>query len=442
MNVTENSAPTGAAPLRVAVLGCGVVGTEVVKLITEQADDLSQRIGRPLELIGVAVRRLNKARPGIDSSLFTSDADSLVRRSDVDLVIELIGGIEPARSLIITAMEHGASVVTANKALLAEDGTTLYAAAEKAGVDLYFEAAVAGAIPIIRPLRESLVGDEITSVMGIVNGTTNYILDKMDSEGSSFAETLEEAQDLGYAEADPTADIEGFDAAAKAAILSSLAFHSRVNSADVYREGITEVTAGDIASAREMGCVVKLLAICSLTEPGPNGEREVSARVHPAMIPRSHPLAGVRGPYNAVFTESRSAGRLMFTGPGAGGPPTASAVMGDLVTVARNRLRGSAGPGESSYAQRKVSPIGEVITRYHLSLEVADVAGVLATIAQVFADYGVSIQTVRQQGRNTDAKLVIVTHRATDAALSATVDALQKMDVVSDVTSVMRVEGE
>ncbi|QDP97066.1 homoserine dehydrogenase [Microlunatus elymi] len=438
MNVT----PAEQQPLRVAVLGCGVVGTEVVTLITDQAADLAMRVGRPLELVGVAVRRLNKSRPGIDEGLLTDDADSLVRRDDVDVVVELIGGIEPARSLIITAMEHGASVVTANKALLAEDGTTLYEAAEKAGVDLYFEAAVAGAIPIVRPLRESLVGDEITSVMGIVNGTTNYILDKMDTEGSGFDETLEEAQELGYAEADPTADIEGFDAAAKAAILSSLAFHSRVSSADVYREGITEVTAGDIASAQEMGCVVKLLAICALTEPNGQGERAVSVRVHPAMIPRDHPLATVRGPYNAVFTESRSAGRLMFTGPGAGGAPTASAVLGDLVTVCRNRLRGAAGPGESSYAQRKISPIGEVITRYHLSLDVADVAGVLARIAQVFADCDVSIQTVRQQGREQDAKLVIVTHRATDAALSATVRALHELDVVNEVTSVMRVEGE
>jgi homoserine dehydrogenase len=442
MNKTENHLYSGAAPLRVAVLGCGVVGTEVVNLITQQADDLAMRVGRKLDLVGVAVRRLNKSRPGIDPSLLTDDAESLVRRDDVDLVIELIGGIEPARSLILTAFEHGASVVTANKALLAEDGTTLYGAAEMAGVDLYFEAAVAGAIPIIRPLRESLVGDEITAVTGIVNGTTNYILDKMDTEGSTFAEVLAEAQELGYAEADPTADIEGFDAAAKAAILSSLAFHSRVSSSDIYREGIAEVTAGDIASAREMGCVVKLLAICRLTEPDAHGERRVSARVHPAMIPRTHPLASVHGPYNAVFVESRSAGRLMFSGPGAGGPPTASAVLGDLVTAARNRLRGAPGPGESSYAQRDVSPIAEVVTRYHLSLDVADVAGVLATIAQVFADCGVSIQTVRQHGRDTDAKLVVVTHRATDAALSATVAALEELDVVRDVTSVMRVEGE
>jgi homoserine dehydrogenase len=433
------------APLRVAMLGCGVVGSEVVRLLTNQASDLQARVGRPLELVGIAVRRLNRTRPGIDPSLFTTDAEALVRRPDVDLVVEVIGGIEPARSLILGALSNGASVVTANKALLAEDGVTLFAAAEKAGVDLYFEASVAGAIPIIRPLRESLVGDEVTSVIGIVNGTTNFILDKMDTDGAGFAETLAEAQALGYAEADPTADVEGFDAAAKAAILSSLAFHSRVTSADVYREGITEVTSTDISSARAMGCVVKLLAICQLSPADPDHpeqERTVSVRVHPAMIPRSHPLASVGGAYNAVFIESQFAGRLMFYGPGAGGAPTASAVLGDLVTVARNRLRGAAGPGESSYAARPVSPIGNVITRYHLSLEVADVAGVLATIAQCFAEHGVSIQTVRQQGREADAQLVIVTHRASDAALSATVEALRGLDVVRDVTSVMRVEGE
>ena len=444
MNTPSDPGPQ--PPLRVAVLGCGTVGSEVVRLLTEQAEDLTARIGRRLELVGIAVRRPNKPRPGIDPALFTTDGHTLVAREDVDLVIELIGGIEPARDLILTALKGGASVVTANKALLAEDGATLYDAAAQAGVDLYYEAAVAGAIPIVRPLRESLVGDEVTAVIGILNGTTNYILDKMDGEGAGFAETLAEAQQLGYAEADPTADIEGFDAAAKAAILSSLAFHSRVGGEDVYREGITEVTASDIASAREIGCVVKLLAICRLSEGTPNAEgrptaRTISVRVHPAMIPRTHPLASVGGAYNAVFVESRFAGRLMFYGPGAGGSPTASAVLGDLVTVARNRVRGAAGPGESSYAQRVVTGIGDVVTRYHLSLEVADVAGVLATIATCFAEQGVSIQTVRQQGREADAQLVIVTHRATDAALSATVDALRKLDVVSEVTSVMRVEG-
>ena len=430
-------------PLRVALLGCGVVGSEVARLIIGQEADLRARVGRPLELVGIAVRQPDRDRAGIDSELLTTDAEALVTREDVDLVIEVIGGIEPARSLILAAMRHGASVVTANKELLAADGAALFEAAEQAGADLYFEAAVAGAIPIIRPLRESLVGDEITSVIGIVNGTTNYILDRMDTGGISFAEALREAQQFGYAEADPTADVEGFDAAAKAAILASLAFHTRVTGADVYREGITGVTPTDIASAHDIGCVVKLLAICQLSPPvaGP-AERTVSVRVHPAMIPRSHPLAAVGDAYNAVFVESMSAGRLMFYGPGAGGSPTASAVLGDLVTVARNRLRGAVGPGESSYAARPVSRIGSVLTRYHVSLEVADVVGVLATIADVFAEHGVSIETVRQNGRGADAQLVLVTHRAHDAALSATVQALRGLDVVRQVTSVMRVEGD
>ena len=430
-------------PLGVALLGCGTVGSEVARLLIEQAADLEARVGRRLDLVGIAVRRLNRERPGIDPTLFTDDAAALVARDDVDLVIEVIGGIEPARSLILSALKRGASVVTANKALLAADGATLFTAAEDAEADLYFEAAVAGAIPIIRPLRESLVGDEITAVIGIVNGTTNFILDKMDTEGAGFAETLAQAQELGYAEADPTADVEGFDAAAKAAILASLAFHTRVTGADVYREGITEITSSDINSARQIGCVVKLLAICQLSPPEPSGaERTVSVRVHPAMIPRSHPLASVGGAYNAVFVESRSAGRLMFYGPGAGGSPTASAVLGDLVTVARNRVRGAVGPGESSYAARPVTQIGSVSTRYHLQLEVADVAGVLAQIAQVFAKHDVSIQTVRQNERGAEAQLVIVTHRALDSALSDTVASLRDLDVVRDVTSVMRVEGE
>jgi len=440
-------AESSSTPLRVALLGCGVVGSEVARLIIGQAADLQARVGRPLELVGIAVRRPNRDRPGIDPRLFTDDAAALVARDDVDLVIEVIGGIEPARSLILSALAHRASVVTANKALLAQDGAVLFAAAEQAQADLYFEAAVAGAIPIIRPLRESLVGDEITSVIGIVNGTTNFILDKMDVAGAGFAETLAEAQDLGYAEADPTADVEGFDAAAKAAILASLAFHTRVTAAAVYREGITEVTSSDIASARDIGCVVKLLAICQLSpadedRPAESGGRSVSVRVHPAMIPRSHPLASVGGAYNAVFVESRSAGRLMFYGPGAGGSPTASAVLGDLVTVARNRVRGAVGPGESSYAARPVAEIGSVLTRYHLSLAVADLPGVLATIAAVFAEHDVSIQTVRQNERGADAQLVIVTHRALDSALSATVESLRQLTIVREVTSVMRVEGE
>ena len=428
-------------PLKVAVLGCGSVGSQVVRLLEEQAADLGARVGAPVELVGVAVRRLDAAREvEVPEGLLTTDAEGLVARADVDLVVEVIGGIEPARSLILSALENGASVVTANKALLAEDGPTLFEAAAKAGRDLYYEAAVAGAIPIRRPLRESLAGDKVTRGLGIVNGTTNFILDKMDSSGAGFADALEEAQELGYAEADPTADVEGFDAAAKAAILASLAFHTRVTASDVHREGITEVSAADVASATEMGCVVKLLAICELREQ-PGGEEAVSVRVHPAMIPRSHPLASVREAYNAVFVESEAAGQLMFYGPGAGGAPTASAVLGDLVTVARNRREGVTGAGESAYADRAVLPMGEARTRYHVAIDVDDRAGVLATVATAFAEHGVSIRTVHQEGRDDDAQLVVVSHEATDAQLRATVEHLQQMDIVREVSSVMRVEG-
>lgn len=425
-------------PLKVALLGCGVVGSEVARIMTTHADDLTARIGAPVELAGVAVRRPDRVREGIDPALVTTDATALVKRGDIDVVVEVIGGIEPARTLITTAFEHGASVVSANKALLAQDGAALHAAADEHGKDLYYEAAVAGAIPLIRPLRESLAGDKINRVMGIVNGTTNFILDKMDSTGAGYQEALDEATALGYAEADPTADVEGFDAAAKAAILAGIAFHTRVRLDDVYREGMTEVTAADFASAKEMGCTIKLLAICERAADGAS----VTARVHPAMIPLSHPLASVRGAYNAVFVESDAAGQLMFYGPGAGGSPTASAVLGDLVAVCRNRIGGATGPGESAYAALPVSPMGDVVTRYHISLDVADKPGVLAQVATVFAEHGVSIDTVRQSGKDGEASLVVVTHRASDAALTGTVEALRKLDTVRGVASIMRVEGE
>ncbi|WP_174552384.1 homoserine dehydrogenase [Microtetraspora niveoalba] len=422
-----------------ALLGCGVVGSQVVRLLREQESDLAARVGAPLELAGVAVRKLGRKRDTeIDPALLTTDAESLVSRDDVDIVVEVIGGIEPARSLILSAMASGKSVVTANKALLAEDGATIHRAARENGADLYFEASVAGAIPLLRPLRESMAGDRVQRVLGIVNGTTNYILDKMDSTGASFNDALEEAQALGYAEADPTADVEGFDAAAKAAILAGIAFHSRVTAADVHREGITEITAADVASAKAMGYVIKLLAICARSDDG----RSVGVRVHPAMIPRSHPLAGVREAYNAVFVEAESAGRLMFYGAGAGGAPTASAVLGDIVAVARNRIANTRGPEESTYADLRVHPMGESITRCHVSLDVADKPGVLASVADIFAKHDVSIQTVRQEGRGDDAQLVIVTHRATDAALSATIESLREMDIVRAVAGVMRVEGD
>ncbi|MDS1270676.1 homoserine dehydrogenase [Lipingzhangella sp. LS1_29] len=424
--------------MKVALLGCGAVGSEVVRLVDEQRSELATRAGTALEIAGVAVRRPERARGlPIDPALFTTDAMELATRPDVDIVVEVIGGIEPARSLTLAAIKAGKSVVTANKALLAEDGEAIHSAARAAGVDVYYEASVAGAIPLLRPLRDSLAGDRVQAVLGIVNGTTNYILDRMDSLGAGFAESLEEAQSLGYAEADPTADVEGFDAAAKAAILARLAFHTEVSAADVHREGITEVTAGDIASARDMGCVVKLLAICQRSADG-----SVGVRVHPAMLPREHPLANVNGAYNAVFVEAESAGRLMFYGAGAGGTPTASAVLGDIVAVSRNRLAeaqvvDSGGNGET----RRVHPMGETVTRYHVALDVADRPGVLARVADVFAGNEVSIQNVRQVGHGEDAQLVIVTHMAPDAALGRTVEQLRALDMVRSVASVMRVEA-
>ncbi|MCX6406712.1 MAG: homoserine dehydrogenase [Propionibacteriales bacterium] len=435
-----NTAPSTARPLKVALLGCGVVGSEVARLLTRDGDELARRIGAPIELVGIAVRRLGRARDlDLPADLFTTDAHALVTRGDLDVVVEVIGGIEPARELILAALEHGASVVTANKALLAEDGAHLFEAAEKAERDIAFEAAVAGAIPIIRPLQESLAGDAVQRVLGIVNGTTNFILDAMTTTGAGFSDALDEAQRLGYAEADPTADVEGFDAAAKAAIIASLAFHTRVTIGDVHREGITDVTAADVRSADEMGCVVKLLAICEKITT-PDGDA-VSARVHPAMIAKSHPLASVRGAFNAVFVESESAGQLMFYGPGAGGAPTASAVLGDLVSVARNRRQDVHGPGDTAHADLEVLDVGRARTRYHVSIDVDDRAGVLASVADAFAQYDVSIKTVRQEGHGSDAQLVIVTHEADDAALAATVEVVRALDMVRDVSSVMRVEG-
>lgn len=426
-------------PIRVALLGCGTVGTEVVRLLRGQPAEFAARTGAPVEITGVAVRRPHK-HPDVPEHLLTTDATALVN-GDVDLVVELIGGIEPARSLLLAALRSGKSVVTANKALLAEYGAELYAAADAAGVDIYFEAAVAGAIPLLRPLRESLAGDRINRVMGIVNGTTNYILSAMDATGASYAETLEEAGQLGYAEADPTADVDGFDAAAKAAILASLAFHTRVTATDVHREGIASVGPGDIAAARELGRTVKLLAICERVIDA-DGTDSVSARVHPAMIPRTHPLAGVGEAFNAVFVEAEAAGSLMFYGQGAGGAPTASAVLGDLVAVARNLVVAGKGPRESAHADLPVRPMGKTPTRYHISLDVADRLGVLSQVAATFNEHGVSISVVRQEGRGAEASLVVVTHTAADEALRSTVEEVARLPVVREVVSVMRVEGE
>lgn len=419
--------------LKVGMLGCGVVGSEVARLIVANQSDLAARSGAKLELVKVGVRNLIRAN--VSKELLTTDLESIVNDANIDLIIEVIGGIEPARSLILSAFENGKSVVTANKALLAKHGGELFAAADKNGVDLYYEASVAGAIPILRPLRESLVGDRVQRVMGIVNGTTNFILTKMDESGAAFGDALKEAQSLGFAEADPTADVEGFDAAAKAAILAGLAFHSRVTDADVFREGISNITAMDVAVAKSLDLVVKLLAIAELSDG------KISVRVHPTLISRSHPLAAVREAFNAVFVESESAGAMMFYGRGAGGAPTASAILGDLVAVARHRVSGGLGPRESDYADLAIAPMGSTKTRYLIRLDVADRPGVLAAVAQTFAKHEVSIQTVRQTGRGDNAELIVMTHKASDAALASTVADLSSLDAVKDVASVIRVEG-
>ncbi|MHA7269645.1 homoserine dehydrogenase [Arthrobacter sp. HLT1-20] len=428
--------------LKVALLGAGNVGSQVARILLDDADALAARTGARLELAGIAVRNVDAPREvELPRELFTTDASALVRGADI--VIELMGGLEPARTLILEAIEHGAAVVTGNKALLAVDGPTLYEKADAAGVQLSFEAAVAGAIPILRPINDSLAGDKITRIMGIVNGTTNYILDAMDSTGAQFADALAEATRLGYAEADPTADIEGHDAAAKGAILASLAFHTRFALEDVDCQGITEVTAADIASAKDAGYVIKLLAIAEKLGGG------VSVRVHPTLIPREHPLGAVRGAFNAVFVEAESAGELMFYGRGAGGSPTASAVMGDVVSAARRMVLGGPGRTESTIEVLPVLPIDAVTTQYYIGLDAADQPGVLAKISALFAQNGVSIETMRQtvhsEGNGQDgpgsAELRIVTHRASEAALAATVEAIRGLDIINSVTSVLRVEG-
>ena len=422
--------------LKVGMLGAGVVGSQIARLLIANKSDLASRSGANLELVSIAVKDSKLKRDGIPAALLTTDAKSIVNDPQIDLVIEVIGGIDPAKELILTALKNGKSVVTANKALLAKHGAELYASADKANVDLYYEAAVAGAIPILRPLRESLVGDHVIRVMGIVNGTTNYILTKMDENGAAFADALKEAQALGFAESDPSADIEGFDAAAKAAILAGLAFHSRVTDNDVYREGISKITAADVKVAKAMEMVIKLLAIAELTPEG-----AVSVRVHPALISRTHPLASVRDSFNAVFVEAESAGQMMFYGKGAGGAPTASAILGDLVAVARHKVNGGIGPKESDYADLKIAQIGQTKTRYLIRLNVADKPGVLESVAHVFASHQVSIQTVRQTGAGDKAELIVMTHSSNESSLSATVKDLKNLPVVTDVASVLRVEG-
>lgn len=426
-----------AEKIKVALLGAGNVGSQAARILVEDNAVLEKRIGAPVELIGIAVRDTNASRHwNADPSLYTTDADALIDAADV--VIELTGGIEPARTRILRALKAGKSVVSGNKALLAKHGVELQAAADKSGAQLSYEAAVAGAIPILRPLRDSLAGDRVTRVLGIMNGTTNYILDQMDTTGASFADALAEAQKLGYAEADPTADVEGHDAASKAAIVASLAFHSTFTIDDVHTEGITSVTADDVAAADADGYVIKLLAICER-----EGENGANIRVNPTLIPRQHPLAGVHGAFNAVFVEAENAGELMFYGPGAGGAPTASAVLGDFVSLARRLVLGGPGVPETSHAQLHATSLDNVVSRYSVGVVAEDRLGVLANITRILTEHGISIDSLRQSApKEGAAQIRMVTHSAKDSDLRRAIAVIDALDTVREVNSVIRVESE
>jgi homoserine dehydrogenase len=428
--------PANDNVVRIGLLGCGHVGAPLVRLLRRNADLIAQRTGVPIEIGCIAVHNLSKERDvDVPAAVFTNDAEAVVLDPSIDVVVELIGGIEPARSLVLAALKSGKPVVTGNKELLANVGSELFEAAHAAGVDLLFEASVAGGIPLMRPLRESLAGERLTRVMGIVNGTTNFILTRMSERGTSFSEALAEAQQLGYAERDPTADIEGYDAAAKAAIIASIAFNAQVVAGDVYREGITGITADDIAAASELGYVVKLLAVVE--------ERDgaIGVRVHPAMVPEEHPLATVRGSFNAVFIEGEAVGQLMLLGRGAGGPPTASAVLGDLIDAVRNLHGGGRGAIVGTLTRKPIRPIDDTDSQFYVTLDAVDRPGVLATIAGVFGDHEVSIQSMQQQGVGDDARLIFVTHLAREAHLRATILDVRELDIVRRVGSVLRVAG-
>ncbi|OFQ30996.1 homoserine dehydrogenase [Rothia sp. HMSC072E10] len=426
-----------ADKIKVALLGAGNVGSQAARILIEDNAVLEKRIGAPVELIGIAVRDTRATRHwNADPSLYTTDAEALIDAADV--VIELTGGIEPARTRILRALNAGKSVVSGNKALLAKHGVELQAAADASGAQLSYEAAVAGAIPILRPLRDSLAGDRVTRVLGIMNGTTNYILDQMDTTGASFSDALADAQKLGYAEADPTADVEGLDAASKAAIVASLAFHSDFTIDDVHTEGITAITADDVAAADADGYVIKLLAICER-----EGEDGVNIRVNPTLIPRQHPLAGVHGAFNAVFVEAENAGELMFYGPGAGGAPTASAVLGDFVSLARRLVLGGPGVPETSHAQLHATSLDNVISRYSVGVLVEDRLGVLANITRILAEHGISVDSLRQSASHEGAAQIrMVTHSAKDSDLRRAIAVIDALDTVREVNSVIRVESE
>ena len=437
----------GKSTVRIGVLGCGNVGSAFVDLVNDHRDAVAARSGLRLEITRVAVHDTSRPRRvALGEGVLTSDAGSVVTDPDIDVVVELIGGIDPAKGLILSALASGKPVVTANKELVADDGAELFDAAAKSGVDLLFEAAVAGGIPLMRPLRESLAGDRIQRVMGIVNGTTNFILTRMSESGESFAEALAEAQALGYAERDPTADVEGHDAAAKAAIIASVAFGVEVVSADVYREGISAITPADLIMAARLGYVVKLLAVVEACDDGSGGaggataSPEVAVRVHPTMIPAAHPLASVRDAFNAVFVEGAAVGELMFYGRGAGGPPTASAVLGDVIDAAAN-LRQGTFAGAVGLARGRIRPIDELRSQYYVSIDVVDRPGVLEKVARATATHGVSIRQMEQLGLGDEARLVLVTHTASERAMQATLEEFRHLDVVDRVGTLLRVIG-
>ncbi len=427
--------------VKVGVLGCGNVGAALVALVAERGREIESRTGIRLEVGKVAVRSLSRTRPvEIADELLTRDAAQVVIDPEIDVVVEVIGGIEPARELILAALEAGKPVITANKELVANHGAELFDAASASGVDLLFEAAVAGGIPILRPLRESLVGEDVRRIMGIVNGTTNFILTRMSEDGASYAGALTEAQELGYAERDPTADVDGYDAGAKAAILATLAFGAKVVAGDVYHEGISGVSAIDIEFAKRLGYVIKLLAVAELV-PGDNGEDEVAVRVHPAMVPHTHPLAGVRDSFNAVFVEGAAVGDLMFYGRGAGGEPTASAVLGDLVDASVN-LRKGTHADLITLTRRPIRAIDELYSSYYVNLDVVDKPGVLREVAEAFENHGVSIRSLEQEDVGDTARLIFITHKAREADVQATLGDLRELDVILAVTSVLRVIGD
>ncbi len=429
--------------LKIGLLGCGNVGGALVGQLDARRAAIARRTGVELTIGAIAVRSVSRDRDvDVDASLFTTDPRSVVEDPEIDLVVELIGGIEPARELVLRALELGKPVITGNKELLANHGAELCAAADDAGVDLLFEAAVAGGIPLIRPLRESLVGENVTRVMGIVNGTTNYILTQMAENGAGYADALAEAQSLGYAERDPTADVEGYDAGAKAAIIASIVFGATVVAGDVYHEGIAGITAVDIATAERLGFVIKAVVIIEgQGDVDGDGPPEVSVRTHPAMLPASHPLASVRDSFNAVFVEGESVGDLMFYGRGAGGEPTASAVLGDLIDAAINRVAGTA--ARIGHLERaRICPIDDLDTAYYLAMEVIDRPGVLARVTDEFGRHEVSIRSMEQQGMGDDALLIFITHRSNEAAVQATLHSLRELDVVHGIRTVIRVVGD